>query len=165
MFPVRSKYAAIGPHDSEVNKMNKVFKIRVAGVLIMLAMLAVFGLGVMLLWNALLPGIFGLPALNYWQAAGLLLLSRILFGGFGGGRFMPRGWYSKDERLFRHGNPLREKWMNMTDEERKAFIKKEKDFMCFHRGFSRFHDLFGEDGEKSDTNRKDVPGNEGKNNE
>jgi hypothetical protein len=86
----------------------------------MLAMPAVFSLAVMLLWNALFPGIFRLPALNYWQTAGLLLVSWILFGGlggFGGRLFMPRGGYGGDERLFRHGNPLREKWMNMTDKE------------------------------------------------
>jgi hypothetical protein len=38
---------------------------------------------VMLLWNALLPEIFGIKAIGYWQAAGVLILSRILFGGFG----------------------------------------------------------------------------------
>jgi hypothetical protein len=124
-------------------------------------MVAVFGVGVMFLWNALLPGIFGLSVINYWQAAGLLLLSRILFGGFsvfGRELFMPHGGHSRDERLFRHGNPLREKWMNMTDEERKAFIAKEKDFLRFHRGFSRFHDFFDGDGEKP--NKKDTSAKE-----
>jgi hypothetical protein len=143
--------------------MNKIFKIRAAGILITLAMLAVFGLGVMLLWNALLPGIFGLSGINYWQAAGLLLLSRILFGGFGPGPFMTHLRQGRDERLFRHGNPLREKWMNMTDEERRAFIGKEKDFMRFHHGFSRFHDFFDGDGEKS--TGKDAPGKEREKNE
>jgi hypothetical protein len=124
--------------------MNKISKIRAAGILIMLAMLAVCGLGVMLLWNALVPGIFALPALNYPQAAGLLLLSWILFGGFGPGSFMTHVRQGKDERLFHHGNPLREKWMNMTDDERKAFFEKEKDFLRFHRGLFRVHDFFEE---------------------
>jgi hypothetical protein len=144
-------------------KMNNVLKIRIVGILIMFALLAVCSLGVMLLWNALLPGIFGLPALNYWQAAGLLLLSRILFGGLGAGRFIPRGGCGRDDRLFHHGNPLREKWMSMTDAERKAFVEKERDFMRFSRGFSRFPDFFGGDGEKS--GGKDAPGNKGENNE
>ena len=41
---------------------------------------------VMLLWNAVLPGLFGtaLP-IDYWHALGLLVLCRILFGGFGRG--------------------------------------------------------------------------------
>jgi hypothetical protein len=47
--------------------------------------LAIGGWVVSWLWNALLPSLFGLPAVTFWQALGLLALSRILFGGFGGG--------------------------------------------------------------------------------
>jgi hypothetical protein len=39
----------------------------------------------MWLWNWLMPLIFGLPTLTYWQAVGLFILSKILLGGFGGG--------------------------------------------------------------------------------
>src|SRR4051812_49237895 len=38
---------------------------------------------VMLLWNWLLPPLFGWPVVTFWQALGLLALCRILFGGFG----------------------------------------------------------------------------------
>jgi hypothetical protein len=38
---------------------------------------------VMSLWNWLLPPLFGLPAITFWQGLGLLMLCRILFGGFG----------------------------------------------------------------------------------
>ncbi len=41
------------------------------------------GLVVMLLWNWLMPDIFGLKRLTYWQAWGLLILCTILFKGFG----------------------------------------------------------------------------------
>ena len=41
------------------------------------------GLLVMWLWNAMLPPLFGLPVVTFWQAVGLLALSRILFGGWG----------------------------------------------------------------------------------
>jgi hypothetical protein len=44
-----------------------------------------FGLIVMLLWNWLMPDIFGLKRLNYWQAWGLLILCTILFKRFGSG--------------------------------------------------------------------------------
>jgi hypothetical protein len=37
------------------------------------------------LWNWLLPSLFGFPAITFWQAIGLLVLARILFGGFGRG--------------------------------------------------------------------------------
>jgi hypothetical protein len=38
---------------------------------------------VQLLWNWLLPQLFGWPEITLWQALGLLVLCRILFGGFG----------------------------------------------------------------------------------
>jgi hypothetical protein len=41
---------------------------------------------VMLLWNSLMPQIFGLPRISYWQGIGLVILSHILFGGLAGGR-------------------------------------------------------------------------------
>ncbi len=44
-----------------------------------------FGWIVMLLWNWLMPDIFGLPHVTYWQAWGLMLLSCIFFKGFGSG--------------------------------------------------------------------------------
>jgi hypothetical protein len=43
-----------------------------------------FGWVLMLLWNWLMPEIFGLKTVSYWQAWGLLLLSCILFGRIGG---------------------------------------------------------------------------------
>jgi hypothetical protein len=43
------------------------------------------GLVVMLLWNWLMPDIFGLKRLTYWQAWGMLILCTILFKGFGSG--------------------------------------------------------------------------------
>jgi hypothetical protein len=44
---------------------------------------ALGGLIVRSLWNALLPSLFHWPALTFWQALGLLVLSRVLFGNFG----------------------------------------------------------------------------------
>ncbi len=71
------------------------FVAKVLGV----ALLAVAGIGllgwvVMALWNAVLPSVFmGVRAIDYRQALGLLVLSRILFGGFrGGGRLQGRRW-------------------------------------------------------------------------
>jgi hypothetical protein len=40
---------------------------------------------VKLLWNWLMPTLFGLREVTFWQAVGILALSRILFGGFGMG--------------------------------------------------------------------------------
>ncbi len=60
------------------------------GVPFILFFIALASALVMLLWNSLLPEIFGFKAINYVQALGLLILAKILFGGFGRG---PRHFY------------------------------------------------------------------------
>lgn len=52
----------------------------IAGILFLL----LFGYGFMLLWNWLMPDVFGLPALTYWKAVGILVMAKILFGSFEG---------------------------------------------------------------------------------
>lgn len=62
----------------------------VAAPLAIAAFIWIGGEVVMQLWNWLLPNLFGLRQITFWQALGLLALCRILFGGIGGhGR---RGW-------------------------------------------------------------------------
>ena len=43
---------------------------------------ALFSFLVMLLWNAVIPDVFGLTVINFWQSAGILILSRVFFGNF-----------------------------------------------------------------------------------
>lgn len=43
----------------------------------------IFGYIIMWLWNQLMPQIFGLPLITYWQGVGLFILARILLGTFG----------------------------------------------------------------------------------
>jgi hypothetical protein len=80
-------------------------------VLIVAAALAVFSFVVMRLWNWLMPDIFGLHAITYWQALGLLVLSKILLGGFRGGRARGMFWRRR----------MMERWEKMTPEEREKF--------------------------------------------
>lgn len=79
-----------------------------------LAALATLSAVVMLLWNALVPALFGAPPLRYLQAAGLLLLCRVLFGGLRGCR-PHRLWASR-----RWG----EHWESLTPEERDRLLQK-----------------------------------------
>jgi Ca2+/H+ antiporter, TMEM165/GDT1 family len=73
--------------------------------------ISLFGFIVMSLWNWLAPAVFGAHAITFWQALGILVLCKILFGGFG-----PR-----------HGPPafmrhrMRERWARMSPEERERF--------------------------------------------
>lgn len=52
--------------------------------LFIIAMLFLVGYVFMLLWNWLMPELFGLKTIGYWQALGILILAKIIFG-FGGG--------------------------------------------------------------------------------
>ena len=61
-------------------------RVRLPFPLMMLAFVLAGGLAVMLLWNNIVVRVIpGVRNLNYWQALGLLVLCRILFGGFRGG--------------------------------------------------------------------------------
>ena len=51
----------------------------IGGVILMAGLAFLFGFIVMLLWNWLIPEIFGLTTITYWQAWGLVILSHILF--------------------------------------------------------------------------------------
>ncbi|MGA7590151.1 MAG: hypothetical protein WBW02_06555, partial [Candidatus Sulfotelmatobacter sp.] len=54
-------------------------------VLFAVLFVTVVGFVVMSLWNWLMPSLFGWHLINFWQAVGVLILSKILFGGFRGG--------------------------------------------------------------------------------
>ena len=75
---------------------------------LLLVGIAAAGLGyvVMALWNATLPAVAGIHTITFVQALGLLVLSRILFGGLRGGG--SHGWRGRMHR----------RWQQMTPEER-----------------------------------------------
>jgi hypothetical protein len=90
---------------------------------IFLAPLAILGIvlfifiggeSVRLLWNWLLPPIFGWREITFWQALGLLALCRILFGGLGSG-----SGRSRFGRRMREG--MEDRCAQMTPEERDRF--------------------------------------------
>ena len=72
--------------------------------------LAVVGAVVMNLWNWLVPALFSGPLIGFWQALGLLVLSKILFGSFRGGHG-GRHWRGR----------MQERWAAMSEEERAQF--------------------------------------------
>ena len=77
-------------------------------VLIGLTAITVFSFLVMGLWNWLMPVVFGLHAISFWQALGILVLSKILFGGLRGRPGFGPPWRQR----------LWERWEQMTPEER-----------------------------------------------
>jgi len=103
----------------------KGFKYAGFGVLGIAGMI-LFTFVVMWLWNWLVPELFKGPVLGYWQALGLLVLSKILFSGFSGGsKSSHRRKYNCDEDYY-SGMPKsrwRQKYearMNKNESEGKA---------------------------------------------
>jgi len=80
-------------------------------ILIALIAIPLFGFVVMQLWNWLIPPIFGWHTIGFFQALGLFLLSKILFGGAMRGGAPSRHWR----------NRMIERWEAMTPEEREKF--------------------------------------------
>jgi hypothetical protein len=68
-----------------------------------------------LLWNWLIPPVVGWHAITFWQAFGLLILSKILFGSFRG-RPGYGGWRRR----------MAERWEHMTPEQREQFMQGMK---------------------------------------
>ena len=67
-----------------INRINPPFKgWRTAAFMIpvfIIGAVMLVGLVVMLLWNGIMPEVFGLGIITVWQALGLIILGRILFG-------------------------------------------------------------------------------------
>jgi hypothetical protein len=83
--------------------------------MVVCAVLGIIAIGfvVMTLWNHILVAVIGVKLITYRQALGIFVLSKLLFGGFGGGR---RGCCWKGR-----GMEMKEKWQGMTPEEREKF--------------------------------------------
>lgn len=100
---------------------------------IALAATLLFGFVVMSLWNAILPAVLGVKAISFMQALGILVLSKILFGGFGrGGGFARKRMEWKQQ--------MEQKWATMTPEEKEKFKSEWK-----HRCGSRMWRPFQQD--------------------
>jgi hypothetical protein len=80
-------------------------------VLFAVLLVAFLGFVVMSLWNWLTPALFTWHPISFWQAVGLLILSKILFGGFRG----------RPERHLYWRRRMMERWQQMTPEERENF--------------------------------------------
>mgnify|MGYP007101512992 CR=1 FL=1 len=118
-------------------KKHRGFRIAIM-TLIGLSIAAILALAVMMLWNWLIPAIFaGGPEITYWQALGLMVLSKILFGGF---KPHPPPMCGTDKQNY-WKEKLRKKWDNMDPEKR----EKIRNHM-----FSRFH---GVDKEEQQTEK------------
>ncbi len=79
---------------------------------VVVAALALASLVVMFLWNAILPSVVGWGAVSYWQAMGIFILSRLLFGG------------AKISFMMGARVPFRRGMHSMSREQKRQYIKE-----------------------------------------
>jgi len=133
-----------GNHDYNSNATrNKTFRIVgqvFVGLLFAVAFALVFGLLVKFIWNSLMPAIFNLREITYWQAFGIIILAKLLFGGFGhrhqdrreqSGKYFPH-WHRSDEMFDEKHPPQKydKRWKTYTkfwQEEGKAAFEAYMD--------------------------------------
>jgi len=89
-------------------RLKRIIFIAPLAILGMLLFIFIGGEIVLHLWNWLLPPLFGFRQITFWQALGILVLCRILFGG--------HGWHRSGRSNYRRR--MSERWERMTPEER-----------------------------------------------
>jgi len=115
------------------SKIFHVFKFLLMGALFITAL----GFGVRELWNCLIPDLFHGPVVTFWQALGLCLLGKLIFGWHGGRGGGFGGGFGPAKEKWR--NKMREKMEHMTDEEKEKLRERFKRCMP-GRGFDRWND-------------------------
>lgn len=95
------------------------------GIFLVIGAFTLFTFVMMWLWNWLMPQIFSLTEVTFWQAAGILVLSKILFSGFG----HEHKWHADRKKRIWHKR-FNEKMCKMPDDKKEYFLHKmeEKGF-------------------------------------
>ncbi len=100
--------------ESRLKKLVCMVPLAIVG---MLVFSFIGGQIVLHLWNWIVPPLFGWPEIGFWQALGLLVLCRILFGGF--------GMHSGSRRCRRRH--IDENWQFLSPEERERFRQRMRE--------------------------------------
>lgn len=71
----------LAEHHHKFPIKHRILAMIIGGVIVAPIFAFLFGWVVMLLWNWLMPALFSIKTISYWQAFGIVLLTRLLFGG------------------------------------------------------------------------------------
>ncbi len=97
-------------HLRKTRRIFAIIGMAIGGVIIAAGMALILGFVVMWLWNWLMPTIFGLTKITFWQAWGLVVLSHILFKSFPHNKN-----HDHDDRWKKH---FKEKFCREKEEEK-----------------------------------------------
>ena len=107
--------------------MKITFKIFVT-LLVLIAVPALAGLGIMALWNGIVTTICGFKAITFLQGAGLFFLGQLLSSGFIIPLFLGVGSF---HLIRHHRGDWRDHWHKMSDDERREFIQRRREMFGF----------------------------------
>jgi lipopolysaccharide export LptBFGC system permease protein LptF len=107
-----------------MNPGNYFWKCAVAGVIGLLFL----GVVTFFLWNWLVPSLFNGPVITFWQAMGLLILSKIITGGFWSWKRRAYDGHQKNHLYWK--NRLDQKLSSLNPADRDAFKQKMKEKWC-----------------------------------
>jgi len=119
-----------GPAPSRGSKVFRIIGWTVLGVCLAVVFALVFGLVVKWLWNWLMPALFGLGTITYWQAFGIVILAKLLFGSFGG--------HHKDTSDH-FKSKFHDKWHKPfgEEDEESLSLEKSRDYHKYYRQYWR----------------------------
>jgi len=115
------------PHRG--SKVLRIIGMTLVGVAFAVVFALVFGLLVKILWNWLMPSLFGITEITYWQAFGIVVLFKLLFGGFGPHHKDPSNHFPRR---------IHDKWHNFIG------IKKDDDQMI--KGWKHYKQYWHDEG-------------------
>jgi hypothetical protein len=93
-------------------RVLRIIGVAIIGVCLAALFALLFGWVVMLLWNWLMPSLFGIKAITYWQAFGITILAKILFSGFHG----DQGKSHHADHIHRKVDHRWHRWMGIDDD-------------------------------------------------
>jgi hypothetical protein len=95
-----------------VHRLVRIIGVAIIGVCLAVLFALLFGWIVMLLWNWLMPSLFGIKEITYWQAFGITILAKILFSGFHGNN---KG-HSHADHIHRKAGSRWHRWLGVDDD-------------------------------------------------
>lgn len=94
----RSPFFHADPSQRRGVKVLRIIGMTFVGVIFAALFALVFGFLVKWLWNFIMPAVFGLGTITYWQAFAIVILSKLLFGGFHGHSREHNNHFSRRQR-------------------------------------------------------------------
>lgn len=134
-------------HKARTKKFGVIVGWVLLGITAAVGFAFLFGYIIMLLWNWLMPEIFGLTEIDYWQAVGIIILAKFLFGGFGSRHKHPKP--DRDKRFSRDSRSKRFKngfskwryydkyWKNEGEDAYNKYIEKQNKEVDSGEDFSK----------------------------